>query len=246
MKTSLKATVLVIITSVLGSDLTADSDEPPQQAQPAAIIQRAISTFPENPLRIDGTMMIINRKGFISHKYGFNATIDINGDKPFAKYTFFVPESKTFMHLYTAVHQDGTVKTIFRKGKSDVSPAPPLDSPILGSDITWENLSLQFLTWTNTTFIGKDTVLGINTSVINLYPGKYTDTSHYRVWIADKTGALLRFEERTADDELKRTVWIKSLKKINNSFTIKDLEAEALPVKHRTKIKIHSISEVIE
>jgi hypothetical protein len=56
----------------------------------------------------------------------------------------------------------------------------------------------------------------------------------------------MRFAEYDADNKLKRTIWIKSLKKIKGGFTVKDLEAEALPVMHRTKIKINSIVEVGE
>jgi hypothetical protein len=248
-KTFIKATIIFAIASVFGTDLvSADSDEPPQpNNNPNIILQNALAQFPEKPLEMDGALLIKNKKGFISHKYDFNAIVDINDTTPSAKYSFFVPETKSFMSLETTLETNGIPKTIFRKGQpaKEVEP-PPLDSPILGSDITWENLSMQFLKWTNAVYVDSDTVLGLQTSIIKLYPTKFRDTVHYKIWVAEKNSALMRFEEYDADDSLKRTIWIKSIKKIDGGFTVKDLEAESFPVIHRTKIKINSIVEVDE
>lgn len=248
-KTFIKASIIFAIASVLGTDLvSADSDEPPQPSNnPNTILQNVLAQFPQKPLELDGALLIKNKKGFISHKYNFTARVDINATTPSAKYSFFVPETKSFMSLETTLGTNGIPKTTFRKGQpsKEVEP-PPLDSPILGSDITWENLSMQFLKWTNVVYIGSDTVLGLKSSIIKLYPTEFRDTVHYKIWIADKNSALMRFEEYDDENSLKRTIWIKSIKKIDGGFTVKDLEAEAFPVKHRTKIKINSIIEVGE
>ena len=248
MKTSIKVSIFIIVASVFGTELiSADSDEPPQQTNANAILKQVLAQFPTHPLELDGSLLIKNKKGFIIYSYRFNATVNINTSTPTAKYSFFIPEAKSFLTLDTVLHPDGSVKTIFRKGlPAKEVDAPPLDSPILGSDITWENLSLQFLKWTNAVYVASDTVLGLHCSIIKLYPTSYRDTVHYKIWVADKNHALMRFEEYDADNKLKRTIWIKSLKKVDNGFTVKDLEAESFPVIHRTKIKIHSIVEVDE
>jgi negative regulator of sigma E activity len=247
-KTFIKVSIMVMVVSVFGTELlSADSDEPPQQPNPNAILQSVLEQFPTRPLELDGSLLIKNKKGFISHSYQFHASININAEIPTAKYSFFIPEAKSFFILETSLQPDGTQNTIFKKGNpSKQVKAPPLDSPILGSDITWENLSFQFLKWTNVVYVGSDTVLGLKSSIIKLYPTKHLDTVHYKIWVANKNHALMRFQEYDADNKLKRTIWIKSLKKIDGGFTVKDLEAEAFPVMHRTKIKINSFIEVGE
>ncbi len=248
MKTYIKVSIFIIVASVFGTELTsAEADEPPQQNDSYIILKQVLAQFPKRPLEMEGSLLIKNRKGFIAQSYHFNAIVNVNTSTPTAKYSFFIPESKSFLTLETALHPDGSSKTIFKKGlPPKVFEAPPLDSPILGSDITWENLSLQFLKWTNTVYVGSDTVLGLNCSIIKLYPTAYIDTDHYKIWVAQRNHALMRFEEYDADNKLKRTIWIKSLKKIDDGFTVKDLEAESFPVIHRTKIKINSIYEVGE
>ncbi len=248
MKTSIKVSVFIIVASVFGTELiSADSDEPPQQNESDIILKQVLAQFPERPLEMEGSLLIKNKKGFIAQTYRFNAIVNINTSTPTAKYSFFIPESKSFLSLETVVHPDGSSKSVFKKGlPPKIFEAPPLDSPILGSDITWENLSLQFLKWTNTVYVGSDTVLGLNCSMIKLYPTTYKDTDHYKIWVAQKNHALMRFEEYNAENKLKRTIWIKSLKKIDDGFTVKDLEAESFPAVHRTKIKINSIYEVAE
>ena len=248
MKTSIKVSIFIIVASVFGTELvSADSDEPPQQTNPDIILKQVLAQFPKHPLELDGALLIKNKKGFIARTYQFNATVNINTSTPTAKYSFFIPEAKSFLTLETTLQPDGSAKTIFKKGlPAKVCEAPPLDSPILGSDITWENLSLQFLKWTNAVYVASDTVLGLNCSIIKLYPTSYRDTVHYKIWVANKNHALMRFQEYDADKKVKRTIWIKSLKKIDDGFTVKDLEAESFPAVHRTKIKINSIVEVYE
>jgi hypothetical protein len=52
---------------------------------------------------------------------------------------------------------------------------------------------------------------------------------------------LLRAEGLAADGRVIRRLWVKSVKKINDRWMVKDLEVQQTPSPHRTKLTIHDV-----
>jgi hypothetical protein len=60
-------------------------------------------------------------------------------------------------------------------------------------------------------------------------------------WIDAELHMLLQAESRDAANRPLRTLWIKSLKKVDNRWMVKDLEVQQNPVLHRTKLTVRDV-----
>ncbi len=122
--------------------------------------------------------------------------------------------------------------------------APPADAAraaegILGTDVTWSDLSLDYLWWNDVSFDAEregETVHGQVCAVVVLRQGART----VRAWIDRKTGALLQAEEFDGDRRIRR-LWGARLKKFGDRWMANVLEVETEGAGHRTKITVEEL-----
>lgn len=120
---------------------------------------------------------------------------------------------------------------------------PPGDdkrsSAILGTDVTWSDLTLEYLWWDDFSFDAEkesESVHGQKCSVIVL---KKADRA-VRVWVDRKTGALMQAEEMQGEDPVRR-LWGTRIKKFGDRWMANVMEVETLGSGHRTKITVKSL-----
>lgn len=76
--------------------------------------------------------------------------------------------------------------------------------PVRGTDLTYEDLALGFLYWTNAAVVGEDILLTRRCLKLELHPPRDADSQYGTVWawIEKKSGALLRAEGYRRDGTL--------------------------------------------
>jgi len=110
---------------------------------------------------------------------------------------------------------------------------------ILGTDVTWSDLTLDYLWWTDVGFDAEresETVHGQMCSVVVLKKGPRT----VRAWIDRKTGALMQAEE-LCDGKPVRRLWGTRIKKFGERWMANVMEVETLGSGHRTKITVENL-----
>ena len=110
---------------------------------------------------------------------------------------------------------------------------------ILGTDVTWSDLALEYLWWDDVSFDGEregETVNGQVCAVVAMRKGGRT----VRVWVDRKTGALMQAEE-LADGKPVRRLWGTRIKKFGDRWMANVLEVETLGSGHRTKITVEKL-----
>jgi len=110
---------------------------------------------------------------------------------------------------------------------------------ILGTDVTWSDLTLDYLWWDDFAFDEKregESVHGQVCAVVLLKKGVRT----VRVWVDRKTGALLQAEE-LADGKTVRRLWGTRIKKFGERWMANVLEVETVGSGHRTKITVEEL-----
>ena len=65
--------------------------------------------------------------------------------------------------------------------------------------------------------------------------------SRVRLWIGKKAHMMLQAEGYDADDEIVRRLWVRSCKKVDDRWIIKDMEIQRYPVIHRTKLRVNEV-----
>ena len=120
---------------------------------------------------------------------------------------------------------------------ADGSKAPTFG--ILGTDVTWSDLTLDYLEWNDFSYDENpesETVHGQVCCVILMKAGKRA----VRVWVDRKTGALMQAEE-LVDGEAVRRLWGTRIKKFGERWMANVLEVETLGSGHRTKITVEEL-----
>ena len=160
-------------------------------------------------VEIDGRIILRNRKGIPQAEYGYELKRD-NG--------------KTDLKL---TDDDGKDVAFEKQGA------------ILGTDVTWSDLTLDYLWWDDFGFDSEresETVHGQLCAVVVMKKGERT----VRVWVDRKTGALMQAEE-FAGDRPARRLWGTRIKKFGERWMANVLEVETVGSGHRTKITVETM-----
>ena len=109
-----------------------------------------------------------------------------------------------------------------------LDPKPgELDQPILGTDVTWSDLSLEYLWWDDFEFDAEREAESVHGRTV-------------RAWVDRKTGALMQAEE-LRDGQAVRRLWGTRLKKFGDRWMANVMEVETIGSGHRTKITVDDL-----
>ena len=113
------------------------------------------------------------------------------------------------------------------------------DGRILKTDVTWSDLTLDYLWWDEFSFDAEregETVHGQVCAVVVMKKGERT----VRVWVDRKTGAMLQAEEFRGDRAIRR-LWGTRVKKFGERWMANVMEVETVGSGHRTKITVEEM-----
>ena len=110
---------------------------------------------------------------------------------------------------------------------------------LLDTDVTWSDLTLDYLWWDEVSFDTSresESVQGIVCRVLLLKNGGRA----VRAWVDRKTGAMLQAEE-VVDGKVVRELFCTSLKKFGDRWAPKNIEVGPPGAKYRTKIVVEEV-----
>ena len=110
---------------------------------------------------------------------------------------------------------------------------------ILGTDVTWSDLTLDYLWWDDFSFDAereRESVHGQTCAVVVMRKGERT----VRVWIDRKTGAMMQAEEYAGEKPIRR-LWGTRIRKFDDRWMANVLEVETVGSGHRTKITVEEM-----
>ncbi len=138
---------------------------------------------------------------------------------------------------YDLVRKAGATDLKLTKDEKDVEFEK--SGQILGTDVTWSDLTLDYLWWEDVSFDAEregETVHGQVCTVIVMKKGD----RQVRVWVDRKTGALMQAEEMK-DGKAVRRLWGTRLKKFGERWMANVMEVETIGSGHRTKITVEEL-----
>jgi len=227
-----------------------DEDDKPPPISGHSLLQAVTARLPGTPLRIGGDITVRKRRGIVLKSLKFHALLDLGRVPPLAQYTIMDALGNDLERL-TVVRREGSEPTfMYASGNPLVTqPAPILSEAIQETDIRWMDLTFSFLWWPGGVLIGSDETRSRPCYVVEVdnphADVESTDSSPYcakaRLWIDEKILMLIRAELLDSNNQPIRWLWIDSFKKVNDQWMIKDMEVEAEPVTHRTKLTIRDM-----
>ena len=172
--------------------------------------------------------------------------LDWKADVPTARYTIRDAFGASLQHLAITWNTPTQPEYRFLEGSPlRAAPMPVLSDSILDTDLTWIDLSLSFLWWEGGVERGEEPVRGRDCRVIDV-PAPDDAGAHIdgvRLWIDSKAGIVLRAEGFDSAGELARRMDVKSFKKINGRWVIKDIDFQRFPEKTKTTLLVNAVEE---
>ena len=179
-------------------------------AAPSEIVASCREMIPSN-VELSGRIILRNRRGVVQKEHA---------------YVLSRSNSVTRLSI------DGKQLS----ASSRVAGAP---EPIAGTDVTWSDLSLEYLWWDDFSFDAEregETVNGQTCAVLLMTKG----ARKIRVWVDRKTGSLMQAEEISSGKPVRR-MWGTRIKKFGDRWMANVMEVETLGSGHRTKITVEEL-----
>lgn len=216
------------------------------QSTPTAndLLGDVIARLPPEPLLITGDITHKKRKGFVERTLTFDMAVHWGANPSVACYTVRNALGTELEQLTVLRMQGGQPLFRYAAGSPlEDADTPDLFAPIQDTDISWMDLTLSFLWWPDGRIVDTDTIKGYDCYVVEVpapdsVPGQYAKV---RVWIAKKIHMLLQATGYDHNGDPVRRLWVKSFKKIDEQWMVKDLLVQGRSDLHRTELRIRDV-----
>lgn len=209
------------------------------------LLNNVILALPDIPLRVTGDLSAKARGGSPDIRKGVEMLLDWQADPPTARYTLRDAFGGPLSHLAITWAQPRTPEYRYFEGyPMRAAPLPDLVAPIPGTDISWMDLSLSFLWWPNAQTVGREEVRGQACWVVDIpAPDAFAGCAGVRLWISPRINIMLKAEAYDLQNKPMRRFDVKSFKRINNRWVIKDIELTSLPARTRTVLRVRNVED---
>lgn len=215
-------------------------------ARASELLEPVIASLPDIPLVVQGELHKRGESGTVEKKYAVEMVLDWKADVPTARYTIRDAFGGPLQHLAITWASPEEPEYRYLEGSPlRAAPLPPLNNMIMDTDISWIDLSLSFLWWKGGVERGEEAVRGRDCRIIDLpAPEKFVEAfDGVRLWVDKKVGIVLRAEGYDAAGTMIRRMDVKSFKKINGRWVIKDIDFERFPAGTRTTLLVRDVVE---
>ena len=227
-------------------------DAPPAfaaDAGPGAILAACRAMLPSRPVWLGGRIVKRNRRGTVQDEYRY--TLEMRRNETPSKLLVYVGEkSGTNLIQRASIMRDGDSAPVLElvDAATREKTTPALDARVLGTDVTWLDLSLDFLWWTDASFETEregETVHGQKCFVIVVKPSSpLGDVTGVRLWADRKTGCMMQAEHLGKDGKAIHRLWGTRLKKFDGRWCVSVIETESPGSGMRTKITVESVTDI--
>lgn len=211
----------------------------------ADVLAASRAMLPDRPMELTGAIVRRSRKGFTKQECDWRLTLNRGVEPAILTVAFY---KRGEMDLWR--NQGGDIERL-PKPIVETSLTRPGEVPsghIMETDVTWWDLTLDFLWWQDPRFEAEregESVHGQKCAVILVTPPeKVEGISAVRLWAEKKTGALMQAEAIGDDGNPIRRLWGTRIRKFGERWMANILEVETIGTHHRTKIIVNSLREI--
>lgn len=234
---------MALVFAFFGGVVNADEvvvEDVSHQRTAADILQACTVNLPREKMVLTGILAVRRQRGFILSENPYRLELEWGALPPRAEVTFFASESTNILER-VVMTRDGlqTELTLFSGPELRASGPPSLVARVGGTDLTWLDLTLDFLWWRDVRLDGEGRTKGrLCDIIIATPPSPIPGCSGMRLWIDRKLGFLMQAEQLDDQGETVRRMWVQSVKKMNERWMIRDMEVEMMGSGHRTRLYV--------
>ena len=231
------------------SALSEEKSVAPVRPSADQILQDVLAMMPQKPVFIGAKLQ--TKSGASSSRKTFNVEVWlVLGDKPpTAHYVIRDAFGSSLEQVKISRKPGKTPQYKYLKGDPPQSATMPDPSTaIQDTSIRWCDLMLSFLWWRNASVVGSEEVKGFRCHILKVDPPRDAapGLKSMKLWITEKHRMLLRAEEYDPKGKATRRLSIKSFKKIDEEWMIKDIVVESFPSRRKTYLRVHEMQDMSE
>ena len=236
--------IVTIAFAAIAFALVSVAQEPESEPDAQQLLDDVVIQLPREPLEISGDIILRKRRGVVVNELSFQMKLDYGALPATAIYTICDKFGREVEQLkVTRAHgREAEFKYYSGQGHTE-APVPDLFSAVQATDVTWMDLTLSFLWWPGGRITGMESVKGRTCYQVEIPAPTGWKGSYTRIVLSiDKSlHMLLRAEALDAAGKSVRVLWVKSIKKINDRWMLKDLEVQSGP-NRRTKLVVREVN----
>ncbi len=216
--------------------------EPEREELPEAdeILRRVRESFPEAPLQVRAQLLVRDRRGEVERTLNAALRLDWRADPPRADFVILDAFGGLLAQATLRRPPDGPAHWSIAEGDPPVAQDPPRpDAAIAGTQFTWSDLGLDPLWWRGGTTTGTEMRKSRRCySVEVAAPPGAGRVACARLLVDSGVYALLEAETFDAQGRRLQRLEVKSLKKVDDVWTLQDLEIRDWATGRRTTLRV--------
>lgn len=206
------------------------------------ILSACTKIIPTEPLLLKGALTVRKLRGIVLDEYPFKLLLDWGAKTPTAECLLLDPQGTSLVERAVLTRPAGKPAQIKLYSGPQQTPevSPAYSGRIRGTDMTWMDLTLDFLWWKDVRF--DDTPRGVSHNgrdcdiLVTVPPGPIPGCSAVRVWVDRQLRCVMQAEQLDPQGSAVRKMWVQRVKKIDERWMIRDMEIETLNSGHRTRL----------
>ena len=218
------------------------------EATAPEVLRACREMLPRRPIELTGALILRNRKGIVQKECDYRLVMRRSQEATLLSVRLFARHETNELASVTIARRGSARPTIQLISDGATKPVGSLLDRVMDTDVTWLDLSFDFLWWTNAAYETEregETVHGQTCMVILVRPPeKVEGLEAVRLWADKKTGCLMQAEQLGEGLKPLRRLWGTRVKKFGERWMVSVLEVETLGSRHRTKITVDSLREL--
>jgi len=208
----------------------------------AAMLAGCVATLPREPLELDGTLTVRKQRGIVVSEHPFRLLVDWGATPQRVQCALMDAQGKTQQCL-TIIRRDGIPELELRGGPAlEKQPMPALSARVLDTDMSWLDLTLDFLWWKDVQLEGEGSVLNRTCDILLARPPTpIPGCSGVRIWLLRENGFLMRAEQLAPDGKPLRRMSVRDVKQFKDRWFISELDVVAEKSEFRTRLFVNNV-----
>ena len=212
-------------------------------------LKACTQVIPTDRLLIKGTLTVRKQRGIVLAEFPYRLMLDWGARTPSAECLLLDAQGTSVVERAVLTRPAGQAAQIklYRGPEQTPEDGISYSGRICGTDMTWMDLTLDFLWWKDVRFddtprgecrIGRDCDI-----LVAVPPGPIPGCSAVRIWIDRKWRCIMQAEQLDPQGNPVRTMWVQKVKKVEDRWMIPEMEIETLNSGHRTRLYVDDVGE---
>lgn len=208
----------------------------------AQILSACTKIIPTEPILLKGTLTVRKLRGIVLAEIPYKLLMDWGANPPTAECLMLDPQGTSLVERAVLTRPRGKPAQIklYSGAEQKPEPAPAYSARVRGTDMTWLDLTLDFLWWKDVRFddtprgecrTGRDCDI-----LVVVPPGPIPGCSAMRVWVDRQLRCVMQAEQLDPQGDAVRKMWVQKVMKVDDRWMIRDMEIETLNSGHRTRL----------